>query len=27
ALEKWLQNNPHALPNNVVEIETTRVAP
>ncbi|MVB18181.1 glutaredoxin [Vibrio cholerae] len=27
ALEKWLQNNPHALPDNVVEIETTRVAP
>ncbi|EGR0540974.1 glutaredoxin [Vibrio cholerae] len=27
ALEKWLQNNPHSLPNNVVEIETTRVAP
>ncbi|HDZ3693329.1 glutaredoxin [Vibrio cholerae] len=27
ALEKWLKNNPHALPNNVVEIETTRVAP
>ncbi|EJL6877707.1 glutaredoxin domain-containing protein [Vibrio cholerae] len=27
ALEKWLQNNPHALPNNVVEIETTGVAP
>lgn len=27
ALEKWLQNNPHALPNNVVEIETTHVAP
>ncbi|EOX3403238.1 glutaredoxin domain-containing protein [Vibrio cholerae] len=27
ALEKWLQNNPHALPNNVVETETTRVAP
>lgn len=26
ALEKWLQNNPHALPDNVVEIETTRVA-
>ncbi|WP_462055518.1 glutaredoxin domain-containing protein [Vibrio cholerae] len=26
-LEKWLKNNPHALPNNVVEIETTRVAP
>ncbi|MEW4509390.1 glutaredoxin [Vibrio cholerae] len=26
ALEKWLKNNPHALPNNVVEIETTRVA-
>ncbi|EGR2426179.1 glutaredoxin [Vibrio cholerae] len=27
ALEKWLQNNPHSLPDNVVEIETTRVAP
>ncbi|EHU8078216.1 glutaredoxin [Vibrio cholerae] len=27
ALEKWLKNNPHALPDNVVEIETTRVAP
>ncbi|EKF9811754.1 glutaredoxin [Vibrio cholerae] len=27
ALEKWLQNNPHALSDNVVEIETTRVAP
>ncbi|EPC4929320.1 glutaredoxin [Vibrio cholerae] len=27
ALEKWLQNNPHALPDNVVEIETTRVVP
>ncbi|EGR4245468.1 glutaredoxin [Vibrio cholerae] len=27
ALGKWLQNNPHSLPDNVVEIETTRVAP
>ncbi|GHZ58624.1 glutaredoxin-related protein [Vibrio cholerae] len=27
ALEKWLQNNPHSLPDNVVEIETTRVVP
>ncbi|ASK53679.1 glutaredoxin [Vibrio tarriae] len=26
ALEKWLQDNPHSLPDNVVEIETTRVA-
>ncbi|EHZ7429182.1 glutaredoxin [Vibrio cholerae] len=27
ALEKWLQNNPNSLHDNVVEIETTRVAP
>ncbi|ENM3751294.1 glutaredoxin [Vibrio cholerae] len=26
ALEKWLQDNPHSLPDNVVEIETTRLA-
>ncbi|RBM86890.1 glutaredoxin [Vibrio paracholerae] len=26
ALEKWLQDNPHSLPDNVLEIETTRLA-